>query len=109
SLRNFQATREGPADAGGSSRYGDGRKEEADMQDRQLYEQLLGLQAPWRVERVELNLQEGAVRVYLGHPEDATWCCPECARSCALHDHQPERAWRHLDTCQFETRIFAHL
>jgi transposase len=23
--------------------------------------------------------------------------------SCALHDHQPERQWRHLDTCQYRT------
>ena len=26
---------------------------------------------------------------------------------CALHDHQPERRWRHLDTCQYRTILHA--
>src|ERR1700675_313423 len=37
------------------------------MQDHQLYQQILGIGAPWRVERVELDLEEedGGVHVYL--------------------------------------------
>ena len=27
--------------------------------------------------------------------------------SCKLHDHQPERQWRHLDTCQYRTILHA--
>ena len=77
------------------------------MQDRQLYEQILGIATPWHVERVELMLEEGEVHVYLGHDDSAAWCCPECGRSCALHDHQPERTWRHLDTCQYQTMLHA--
>jgi hypothetical protein len=37
------------------------------MQDRQLYEQILGIVAPWSVERVELNLAGGEVHVHLRH------------------------------------------
>jgi len=76
------------------------------MQDRELYSQILGIREPWRVERVELKVTEGEVIVYLAHdyPE---WPCAECGRACPLYDHQPERRWRHLDTCQLQTILHA--
>ena len=77
------------------------------MQDRQLYEQILGIASPWFVDRVALKLAEGEVRVSLSHHEDAVWSCPECGRECPLHDHLPERRWRHLDTCQYQTLLCA--
>lgn len=79
------------------------------MQDRQLYQQILGIGSPWFVSQVELDLQRGEVRVYLEHKKTASWCCPECGEVCPLHDHQPERAWRHLDTCQYRTLLHAEL
>jgi transposase len=79
------------------------------MQDRQLYEQILGIEFPWRVERVQLDLEQGEVQVYLDHRPEATWKCVECGRPCALYDHQPERVWRHLDTCQYRTQLHACL
>jgi transposase len=79
------------------------------MQDRQLYQQILGIMSPWQVERVELALEEGEVRVFLEHDPRAAWCCPECGRECPLHDHQPQRVWRHLDTCQYRTLLHASL
>jgi transposase len=80
---------------------------EEKVQDRQLYEQILGIGAPWQVERVELKQDEGAVHVYLEHQDDQLWPCPECERECRLYDHQAERRWRHLDTCQFQTILHA--
>ena len=77
------------------------------MQDRQLYEQILGLQAPWFVERVELKLENGEVHVYLEHRNDAVWHCPERGRESPLHDHTAVRSWRHLDTCQYRTVLCA--
>ena len=77
------------------------------MQDRELYRQILGIEAPWFVERVELKLAEGEVHIYLEHGEMASWPCPECAASCQLYDHQGERQWRHLDTCQYQTILHA--
>jgi transposase len=79
------------------------------MQDRQLYEQILGIGSPWSVDRVELNLAEGEVHVYLKHAASTPWPCPECGRVCALYDHQPERSWRHLDTCQYRTILHAEV
>jgi len=78
------------------------------MQDRQLYEQILGIGSPWFVERVELKLEDGEVRVHLAH-RDGPWPCPECGRECPLHDHAAERTWRHLDTCQSRTLLHASL
>lgn len=77
------------------------------MQDHQLYQQILGLSAPWRVARVELNLKQGEVHVHLDHDPQATWQCPECGKDCPLHDHAAERVWRHLDTCQYQTLLHA--
>lgn len=77
------------------------------MQDRELYRQILGIEAPWLVERVELKLAAGEVHVYLEHKELANWPCPECGAEGQLYDHQGERQWRHLDTCQYQTILHA--
>src|SRR5579872_237215 len=79
------------------------------MQDRQLYQQILGITSPWFVERVELKLESGEVNVHLSHPTSASWQCAECGRECPLYDHQPVRTWRHLDTCQYRTLMHAAL
>lgn len=79
------------------------------MQDHQLYQQILGISSPWHVERVELKLAESEVHVYLGHADGFEWKCPECGADCPLHDHQPERVWRHLDTCQYRTLLHAEV
>ena len=46
------------------------------MQDVELYRQLLGLQTPWTVTRVELKVKEQRVEVWAGHAESARWPCP---------------------------------
>jgi zinc-finger of transposase IS204/IS1001/IS1096/IS1165 len=71
------------------------------MQDHELYRRILGIEAPWQVQRVELKLNEGEVHVYLGHADNLEWRCAECGALGPLYDHQPERQWRHLDTCQY--------
>ena len=77
------------------------------MDDRELYGQILGVAEPWRVERVELRRAAGEIHVFLEHDEATKWLCPECGRECGLYDHQPERRWRHLDTCQYRTILHA--
>jgi transposase len=59
------------------------------------------------VDRVDLKLSDGEVHVHLAHAPGLEWPCPECGKSCPLYDHQPERRWRHLDTCQFRTILHA--
>lgn len=75
------------------------------MRDRQLNRQILCIELPWEVVGVELKLEAGEIDVQLLHASDATWCCAECGKACSLHDHQPERVWRHsvpnsMSTCE---------
>jgi transposase len=79
------------------------------MRDVELYQQILGLEEPWRVWGVELNIEEGRVDIRVEHPEGRKWQCPHCARELSCYDHSPERTWRHLDTCQLETHLHARI
>ena len=77
------------------------------MQDHELYAQILGIRSPWSVGRVELQLVDGEVHIHLAHEPGIQWPCPQCGTPSPLHDHQPERRWRHLDTCQYQTILHA--
>jgi len=77
------------------------------MKDLQLYQQLLALTAPWRVESVKLNVAEKEVEVRVGYAE-TLWACPQCQQRMHIHDYE-ERRWRHLDSCQFKTIIVARV
>jgi len=76
------------------------------MDDRALYATILGLDAPWDVDRVELREAEHAVHVWVAARAGTTFACPECAVASPVYDHG-ERSWRHLDTCQFQTLLHA--
>jgi transposase len=77
------------------------------MRDTDLYRHLLGLEAPWDVTRVELSVAETKVDVWADHGDRTMWPCPECGRDLTTYDHSEERAWRHLDSCQFLTYLHA--
>lgn len=77
------------------------------MRDVQVFGLLLGLQAPWRVARVVVSGQTEVVDVFVEHAPGARFACPTCGRECAVYDHTRERAWRHLDTMQFQTIVHA--
>lgn len=79
------------------------------MDDKTLYQTILGLQQPWRVEAVELELADSQVLVRVGLSEDAKLRCPDCDRIAAGYDHTEERRWRHLDTCQYRTIVAARI
>lgn len=76
------------------------------MDDRRLYDTILGIAAPWDVARVELDDRAKAVHVWLEERRGTLWACPECQTASPLYDHV-ERSWRHLDTCQYEARLHA--
>ena len=73
----------------------------------QHYAQLLGLQPPWEVTDVDLDLKENRVSIRVEHPNGVKVTCPECGCACTIADRAPERSWRHLDTMQFETKLVA--
>lgn len=77
------------------------------MESVELYRQLLGLAAPWTVERIELSITRQHVEVHVGHLAGQRFACPECGRELGVYDHLAERVWRHLDSCQFLTYLHA--
>lgn len=68
------------------------------MRDTQLYARILGINRPWKVRDVDLDLPHDEVRVRVAHGEGPLHC-PECGEACPGYDKR-KRRWRHLDTCQ---------
>ncbi len=77
------------------------------MKDFELYQQILGLGEPWRVESVSLKAKERQIEVRVGFA-DTLWGCPHCQERMRIHDYE-ERRWRHLDSCQFQTIIVSRV
>lgn len=77
------------------------------MQDKELYQQILGLASPWFVADVQLNTAEQRIDVHVSHPRGTQFACPECGQNFSCYDHVPDRQWRHLDSCQFQTILHA--
>jgi transposase len=78
------------------------------MESTELYEQILGLTEPWYVTSVNLDAQAATITIQLAHRRGkGLFHCPRCQQSAPVYDHLEERTWRHLDTCQFETRLQA--
>lgn len=77
------------------------------MQEREFYQQILGLQAPWYVADVKLDLGNQLVDVVVEHSEGTKFSCPECGKKLGCYDHVAPRVWRHLDTMQFKTMLHA--
>jgi transposase len=72
------------------------------------YRALLGLQSPWEVSDVKLDLAQQRVEIRLKWPDEVRQAqCPECGKLTPIYDQAPERRWRHLDTMQFETLLIA--
>lgn len=79
------------------------------MQDKELYQHILGLKSPWTVSAVELDHEQEEIRVRVVHESGAKFRCPECDAELSCHDHAEERRWRHLDSCQFKTYLVARV
>ncbi len=77
------------------------------MQDKELYQHILGLELPWSVAEVKLDTENQQINIHVTHPEGTNFCCPQCDEALACYDHSPERQWRHLDSCQFQTMLRA--
>jgi hypothetical protein len=65
----------------------------------QHYRRLLGLEEPWVVEAVKLELAAQRVEIRLrAQVTTRGFKCPECGEWSALYDHAPERRWRSRTT-----------
>ncbi len=76
------------------------------MQDKELFQVILGLDSPWTVAEVELDTDAGEDLCDVDHPRGTKFCCPDVT-ALPCYDHTDERRWRHLDSCH--TRRFSWL
>jgi transposase len=74
----------------------------------QHYEQLLGLEHPWRIQEVDLDHEATEVRILVVLTTRGRLHCPICQALCGRHDHRTRR-WRHLDTMQYTTILEAEV
>lgn len=73
-----------------------------------LFYQALGLAAPWKVERVALDVAHSCIDMYVVWRVNRA-ACPACSSAeQKLHDHR-QRCWRHLDFFQFESHVHCEL
>ena len=84
------------------------------MEDIALYTQILGIQPPWEIDHINLDMEQERVDVYVEWPAKEDAPCPICQKEqkdtlCKIHDRRKERVWRHLDTCQMKTYIHSHI
>ena len=77
------------------------------MEDKELYQHILGLETPWSVAEVKLDLGQQQIDIHVSHPRGTKFCCPVCNQSLSCYDHVPARKWRHLDSCQYKTILHA--
>jgi len=51
------------------------------MESKELYRNLLGINEPWTVERVDLDMTQGRVDVHVGHTKGVRFLAPNAGRS----------------------------
>jgi transposase len=74
-----------------------------------FFAQFLGLENPWRVNRVSFAPEVEEFDVFLEHKPRSRFPCPECNWVLPVHDHVPSRRWRHLDHGEYITWLHARL
>lgn len=72
---------------------------------KQHYEQMLGLTDVWTISDIDLDTENLRLSIRINVPRGIKLPCPVCGKLCSKEDHREERAWKHLDTMQFETII----
>lgn len=72
------------------------------------YSLLLGLNTPWKVAEVNLEMEQSRVVIDVCHDSKEV-VCPDCQKPSPQRDLAPLRKWRHLDTMNFETIIQARV
>ena len=78
------------------------------MKDTALYQQLLGIEPPWRVSSVNISIADKRVVVEV-QLNAQVWADPTDPTRRAHINGWTDRQWRHLDSCGFETLIRARV
>jgi len=75
------------------------------MNDKDLFTRAIGVQPPWEVKEVRMDVEAQRVEVEVECAQ-AVWADPATQQRVHVHGYE-QRRWRHLDTMQFETIIVA--
>jgi transposase len=78
---------------------------QAPLEVAQHYQRLLGLDDPWSVSALVEDIPGRRIDLQLIHAPGTRFACPHCHQECPVHDHAPERRWRHLDAMKFKTYL----
>ena len=79
------------------------------MRDIDLFQQALGLEPPWQVERSEFNFAKRRLDIFIDFPKGATFTCPACGeKGLTAYDTQL-KTWRHLNFFQHEAYLTARV
>jgi transposase len=77
------------------------------MQDKELYQAILGATTPWHVAGVRMDVGGQTIEIEMAlNDVSERWVCPKCGAAMHGHGHE-RRTWRHLDSCQFKTLVVA--
>lgn len=76
------------------------------MRDTEFFEKVLGLEAPWSVKSVRMEMTQKRVEVEIECREGTVWA--EAGERLHIQGYE-QRRWRHLDTMQFETILKARV
>ena len=68
------------------------------MELEEHYGQLLGVNSPWEIYRIELKVENQRLDIWIEYADDEG-LCPECGATCPRYDTRKERSWRHLAGC----------
>lgn len=80
------------------------------MRDKDLYQKILGVESPWYVTDVELELENlsGKVTVKVEVESGVQLHCPHYGKTVPGYDKR-RKQWRHLDTSQYQTPLSAEV
>ena len=76
------------------------------MRDTEFFKKALGLEEPWRVKSVKMEMAQKRVEVEIECMDGTVW--GEGGERLHIQGYEP-RQWRHLDTMQFETILKARV
>ena len=76
------------------------------MNDKELYARILGIERPWIVSEVKLDMKAREVVVCVAVDPATRLLCATCGKAAPGYDSR-RRRWRHLDTCQLRTILEA--
>jgi len=66
------------------------------MEDKALYTKILGIQSPWEITGIDLNIEQARVDIYVEWPGGTEAPCPVCQKQnkaflCKIHDRRKGR------------------